>query len=103
MASSGYSDGVGDECPGIDFSSSAGFGDAQDGGISARAFVGPCSKADAPRDDGVPEGCLRIVIGGRQFWIGDESRDGVPVIEDFAGERAGFCGIRVFVEKGKPA
>jgi len=46
----------------------------------------------------MPECCLGIVVCGRQIGIGDEGGDGVPVVEDFAGERTRLGGIRVFVE-----
>ena len=50
----------------------------------------------------MPECGLGIVVGRRQIWIGDEGSDGVPVIEDFAGERPRLGDIRVFVEKTGP-
>ena len=50
----------------------------------------------------MPECGLGIVVGRRQVWIGDKGSDGVPVIEDFAGERTRLGDIRVFVEKTGP-
>src|SRR5271156_1725113 len=84
--------GGGDEAagvgPGLDAALAAGGDDAEAGGVEAAAFVRSGPEADAPGDHGVAQGALSVVVGRRQPRVEDEGDDGVPVVEDFAGQLA---------------
>jgi hypothetical protein len=67
-----------------------GVDDAERGGVEAAAFFRAGSEADPSGDHGVAQGALGVVVGRRQGGIGDEGDDGVPIVEDFAGEFANF-------------
>src|SRR5271170_1299710 len=84
--------GGGDEAagvgPGLDAPLAAGGDDAEAGGVEPAAFIGAGPEADAPGDHGVAQGALGLVVGRRQVRVRHESDDGLPVVEDLAGEVA---------------
>ena len=97
LANSGGGDQAADVVPGLDAALAAGVDHAERGGVEAAALVGAGSEADAPRDDGMAQRALGVVVGRRQGAIVDEGDDGVPVVEDFAGEFADFLLVLVAV------
>src|SRR5271155_70338 len=84
--------GGGDEAagvgPGLDAPLAAGGDDAEAGGVEPAAFIGSGPEADAPGDHGVAQGALGLVVGGGRVGGRHESDDGLPVVEDLAGEIA---------------
>jgi hypothetical protein len=101
-AVAGAGERVGDVGPGVDTATSAGFDDAEFGGVSGAALFGARAEAEAAGDDGVPQGAFRLVVCRRQQRIADEGDDGGPVVEDFPGELADFLGVVIAMELARP-
>ncbi len=89
-AVAGAGERVGDVGPGVDAAPSAGFDDAEFGGIGGASLFGARAEAEVAGDDSVPQGAFRLVVCRRQQRIADEGDDGGPVVEDFPGELADF-------------
>jgi hypothetical protein len=51
----------------------------------------------------VPQGTLGVVVGRRQVRVVDESDDRLPIVQDFAGERANFLLSLVLIALAIPA
>ncbi len=62
-AVAGAGERVGDVGPGVDTATSAGFDDAEFGGIGGAALFGTRAEAEAAGDDGLPQGAFRLVVG----------------------------------------
>src|SRR3954451_22253220 len=92
-AVAGAGEHVGDVGPGVDTATSAGFDDAEFGGIGGAALFGARAEAEAAGDNGVPQGAFRLVVCRRQQRIADEGDDGGPVVEDFPGELARISSV----------
>ena len=88
--------------PCLDAARAAGVDDAEGCGVEAAAFVGSGSEADAPCDHGVAQRALGVIVGRRQLRIVDEGDDGVPIVEDFAGQFADFLLVLVPVALAVP-
>src|SRR3954451_9568240 len=98
----GAGERVGDVGPGVDTATSAGFDDAEFGGIGGASLFGARAEAEAAGDDGVPQGAFCLVVCRRQQRIADEGDDGGPVVEDFPGELADFLGVVIAMELARP-
>src|SRR3954467_8576064 len=98
----GAGERVGDVGPGVDTATSAGFDDAEFGGIGGASLFGARAEAEAAGDDGVPQGAFCLVVCRRQQRIVDEGDDGGPVVEDFPGELADFLGVVIAMELARP-
>ena len=101
-AVAGTGERVGDVGPGVDTATSAGFDDAEFGGIGGASLFGARAEAEAAGDDGMPQGAFRLVVCRRQQRIADEGDDGGPVVEDFPGELADFLGVVIAMELARP-
>ena len=74
--------------PGIGLPLAARFHHGDCGGVEAAAFIGSGAEPDQPCQDDVAQRALGVVVCGWQQRIGDEGDDGIPIAEDFTGERA---------------
>ena len=101
-AVAGAGERVGDVGPGVDTATSAGFDDAEFGGIGGASLFGARAEAEAAGDDGMPQGAFRLVVCRRQRRIADEGDDGGPVVENFSSELADFLGVVVAMELARP-
>jgi hypothetical protein len=73
----------------------AGVDDTGKQGEDPGADVGAGAVAEFADDHPVPQGTLSLVVGEREFRVGQNPENGIPVVEPFDGQGPGFLMVMV--------